>query len=180
MRFLRLLPLLPLLAACSNMQVPEVTSVVTPYRIDIRQGNYISQEMVAQLKPGMSRDQVRFLLGTPLVTDIFHADRWDYIYRFKPGRGELQQRRLAVFFEDNKLVRVAGDVTGAEAGEAPGRRRSRRRGAQPHHRDRAGSRPEEGGGRQASRRGQEGRSGFAGSGHEIISPQRGLSKRSRQ
>ena len=57
-------------------------------------------------------------LGTPLVTDIFHADRWDYIYRFKPGRGELQQRRLAVFFEDNKLVRVAGDVTGAEAGEA--------------------------------------------------------------
>ena len=118
MRFLRLLPLLPLLAACSNMQVPEVTSVVTPYRIDIRQGNYISQEMVAQLKPGMSRDQVRFLLGTPLVTDIFHADRWDYIYRLKPGRGELQQRRLAVFFEDNKLVRVAGDVTGAEAGEA--------------------------------------------------------------
>ena len=100
------------------MQVPEVTSVVTPYRIDIRQGNYISQEMVAQLKPGMSRDQVRFLLGTPLVTDIFHADRWDYIYRFKPGRGELQQRRLAVFFEDNKLVRVAGDVTGAEAAGA--------------------------------------------------------------
>ncbi len=118
MRYLRLIPVLLPLSACSNVQMPDVTSAITPYRIDIRQGNYISQDMVAQLRPGMTRDQVRFILGTPLVTDIFHADRWDYIYRFKPGRGELQQRRLAVFFEDNKLVRVAGDVTGAEAGEA--------------------------------------------------------------
>ena len=107
------------------MQVPEVTSVVTPYRIDIRQGNYITQEMVAQLKPGMTRDQVRFILGTPLVADIFHAERWDYIYRFKPGRGEVQQRRFTVFFEDHKLVRVAGDVVGA--GRCRGRGASRRR-----------------------------------------------------
>jgi outer membrane protein assembly factor BamE len=119
MRFLRYLPvLLPLLAACSNVQMPDVASAVTPYRIDIRQGNYITQEMVAQLKPGMSRDQVRFILGTPLVADIFHADRWDYIYSFKPGRGECSMRRFAVFFADNKLVRVAGDVVGAEPGEA--------------------------------------------------------------
>jgi outer membrane protein assembly factor BamE len=66
----------------------------------------------------MTREQVRFILGTPLVADIFHAQRWDYIYSFRPGRGEMQQRRLAVFFEDNKLVRVAGDVVGAEPGEA--------------------------------------------------------------
>ena len=117
MRLLRTLPLLLPLAACSNMQMPDVASAVTPYRIDIRQGNYVTQEMVAQLKPGMTRDQVRFILGTPLVADIFHADRWDYIYSFKPGRGELQLRRFAVFFEDNRLARVAGDVVGAEPGE---------------------------------------------------------------
>lgn len=118
MRLLRYLPLLLPLAACSNVQMPDVASVITPYRIDIRQGNYVTQEMVAQLKPGMSRDQVRFILGTPLVADIFHADRWDYIYSFKPGRGEVQLRRFAVFFADNKLARVAGDVVGAEPGEA--------------------------------------------------------------
>ncbi len=118
MRFLRYLPALLPLAACSNVQMPDVASAITPYRIDIRQGNYITQDMVAQLKPGMTRDQVRFVLGTPLVADIFHADRWDYIYSFKPGRGEVQLRRFAVFFADGKLVRVAGDVVGAEPGDA--------------------------------------------------------------
>lgn len=118
MRFLRYLPVLLPLAACSNVRMPDVASAITPYRIDIRQGNYITQDMVAQLKPGMSRDQVRFILGTPLVADIFHADRWDYIYSFKPGRGEVQLRRFAVFFSENKLARVAGDVVGAEPGEA--------------------------------------------------------------
>lgn len=102
-------------AACSG--TPEVTSYLSPYRIDVRQGNYVSQEMVARLKAGMSREQVRFALGTPLVTDIFHADRWDYVYRFQPGRGEPQMRRLVVFFEDGKLARVGGDVV-AESAEA--------------------------------------------------------------
>ncbi|MBZ0126885.1 MAG: outer membrane protein assembly factor BamE [Rhodocyclaceae bacterium] len=118
MRFLRYLTVLLPLAACSNVKMPDVASAITPYRIDIRQGNYITQDMVAQLKPGMTRDQVRFILGTPLVADIFHAERWDYIYSFKPGRGEVQLRRFAVFFADNKLARVAGDVVGAEPGEA--------------------------------------------------------------
>jgi outer membrane protein assembly factor BamE len=107
-------PLLPslLLAACLGAcsSTPDITSRLSPYRIDVRQGNYVTQDMVAKLKPGMSRDQVRFALGTPLVADMFHADRWDYIYRFQPGRGEAQQRRLVVFFEDGKLVRVGGDV----------------------------------------------------------------------
>jgi outer membrane protein assembly factor BamE len=119
---LRPLPLLSSLffmAACSS--TPEVTSFISPYRIDVRQGNYVTQEMIARLKPGMSRDQVRFALGTPLVTDIFHADRWDYVYRFQPGRGEVQLRRVVVFFEDGKLARVGGDVaaeTPATATEA--------------------------------------------------------------
>lgn len=115
--FLSMLPLLPglLLAACAN--TPDITSRLSPYRIDVRQGNYVTQDMVARLKPGMSREQVRFALGTPLVTDMFHADRWDYVYRFQPGRGEVQQRRLVVFFADDKLVRVGGDVVAA--GDAP-------------------------------------------------------------
>lgn len=104
---------LPLLTACSN--TPEVTSYLTPYRLDVRQGNYVTQDMVARLKPGMNREQVRFALGTPLVADMFHADRWDYVYRFQPGRGEAQSRRLVVFFEDGKLVRVGGDVVAETA-----------------------------------------------------------------
>jgi len=109
-----------LLAGCSN--TPDITSRLSPYRIDVRQGNYVTQDMVAKLKPGMSRDQVRFALGTPLVADMFHADRWDYVYRFQPGRGEPQLRRLVVFFEEGKLARVGGDVvaeTGTTAAPAP-------------------------------------------------------------
>jgi outer membrane protein assembly factor BamE len=68
--------------------------------------------MVAQLKPGQSRDQVRFILGTPLLTDAFHQQRWDYVYRYFDGQtGVVQQRRFSVFFDQNNLLeRVAGDV----------------------------------------------------------------------
>ncbi|RMG27455.1 MAG: outer membrane protein assembly factor BamE, partial [Gammaproteobacteria bacterium] len=57
------------------------------YRIDIQQGNVVTQEQIDQLRPGMTREQVRYLLGTPLVQDTFHPERWDYVYYFKPGRG---------------------------------------------------------------------------------------------
>ena len=106
--------LLPLLAACAN--APDLAARLTPYRIDVRQGNYVTPEMAAQLKPGQTKDQVRFILGTPLLTDIFHADRWDYAYSFTPGHGQPQQRRLAVFFADGKLVRVGGDVVATADG----------------------------------------------------------------
>lgn len=103
-----------LLPACS------VTKLLDPYLVDVRQGNYVTQEMMAQLKPGMTKDQVRFILGTPLIADVFHADRWDYLYRFKPGRGEIQQRHVSVFFSEGKLLRVGGDVVaGATAGAEP-------------------------------------------------------------
>ncbi|MBX7134802.1 MAG: outer membrane protein assembly factor BamE, partial [Fimbriimonadaceae bacterium] len=105
------------LAGCSS--TPDVASYLTPYKIDVRQGNFVSQEMVAQLRPGLSRDQVRFILGSPLVVDAFHTDRWDYVYRFQPGRGEAQQRRLAVYFEDGKLARVDGDVVAEDGARAP-------------------------------------------------------------
>jgi outer membrane protein assembly factor BamE len=97
-----------MMAACAS--TPGVTSLLTPYRVDVRQGNYVSQDMVAQLKPGLTRDQVRFILGTPLITDMFHGERWDYVYRMQPGRGDVEQRHLAVFFSDGKLARLGGDV----------------------------------------------------------------------
>jgi outer membrane protein assembly factor BamE len=87
---------------------------LTPYRMEIQQGNYITQEMVAQLKPGLTRDQVRFVLGTPLVSDIFHEERWDYIFLLqRANRRETEYRRIAVFFEDGKLKRVEGDIVAA-------------------------------------------------------------------
>ena len=113
----RVLLLLPFLAACST-NMPQITDVLSPYRIDVRQGNFVTQDMVAQLKPGLSREQVRFILGSPLVTDMFHVNRWDYVYRFQPGRGEAEQRVLTVFFQDNKLTRVAGDVVADDASKA--------------------------------------------------------------
>ncbi len=99
-------------AACS--WVPSIS----PHRMEIQQGNFVSQEMVAQLKPGMSKDQVRFILGTPLIADVFHADRWDYVFtRMRSNSRELEQRRIAVYFEDGKLKRVDGDVVAS--GDAP-------------------------------------------------------------
>ena len=99
-----------LLAGCGN--VPRIPGL-TPYRIDIQQGNYVTQEMLSQLKPGMTKEQVRAALGTPLLTDIFHAERWDYVYWFEPASGQREQRRITVYFADDKLVRVAGDVVPA-------------------------------------------------------------------
>ena len=93
-----------LLAGCSGVPL------LSPYRIDVPQGNAVTQEMVAGLKPGMSRDQVKFVLGTPLLTDMFHADRWDYVYRLQRGDGSVEERRLAVFFEKDQLKRVGGDI----------------------------------------------------------------------
>ena len=102
-----LLLVLPLAVAACGLRL-------TPHRIEIQQGNYVTQEMVAQLKPGMTRDQVRFVLGTPLVADIFHADRWEYVFvRQRADSREVEHRRISVFFQDNKLQRVEGDVVAA-------------------------------------------------------------------
>jgi outer membrane protein assembly factor BamE len=101
-----------LLAACSVPRIPGVT----PYKMEIQQGNFVSQDMVAQLKPGMTREQVRFILGTPLVTDIFHADRWDYVYWREAPDGKREQRKVAVFFSDGKLEKLVGDVVSSAAG----------------------------------------------------------------
>ena len=99
-----------LLAACSSFN---------PYKIDVQQGNVLTQEMVAQLKPGQTREQVRFILGTPLLADIFHQQRWDYVYSYRKGRsGEVETRQFSVYFDkDNRLERASGDVEVADLDE---------------------------------------------------------------
>jgi outer membrane protein assembly factor BamE len=92
------------LVACSIEHLPGV------YRIDVQQGNIITQDMLEKLKLGMSKQQVSFILGTPLLVDTFLPDRWHYIYSFKPGNGRREQRTITVWFEDDKLSHVSGDV----------------------------------------------------------------------
>ncbi|WP_317204109.1 outer membrane protein assembly factor BamE, partial [Janthinobacterium sp.] len=98
----------------SGAQTTDATSlqkflwIFSPYRPVIQQGNFISEEMLAQLKVGMSREQVRFTLGTPLLTDMFHAERWDYPFRLAKGNGELTTSRVVVFFKDDKVARFEG------------------------------------------------------------------------
>lgn len=91
---------------------------VRPYRVDLRQGSDITGEMVARLKPGMTPEQVRFILGTPLLMDPFHAHRWDYPYEFRAARSAVTERKLfSVFFKDGKLERWAGDIKPTATGE---------------------------------------------------------------
>lgn len=91
------------LSGCSGIGFPGV------YLINIDQGNIVEQDMVDQLKPDMTRRQVRFLLGTPIVEDTFNNDRWDYIRVVRRGNDTLLRRRLTVVFEDDVLVDVEGD-----------------------------------------------------------------------
>ncbi|MBI3915886.1 MAG: outer membrane protein assembly factor BamE [Betaproteobacteria bacterium] len=105
---MRVVILALMLAATGCRDVPLLPGV-TPYKIDIQQGNVVTQDMVEKLQPGMTRAQVRFILGTPLVVDAFRTDRWDYVFLYKKGGGVTEQRRLIVFFKDDKLLRVDGD-----------------------------------------------------------------------
>ncbi len=98
-----------LLAGCESMRSWTPT-FIQPYRPDVQQGNVVTKEMVEQLRPGMTREQVRFLLGTPLVASLFRQDRWDYVYFLKRGKGtEEQHRKLTVWFKDNRLDHFTAD-----------------------------------------------------------------------
>jgi len=82
----------------------------TPYRIDVQQGNVVTQEMLARLRPDLTRQQVRYVMGTPLVADTFHPERWDYFYNLdKPG-SPGERRRITLVFDQDRLKRVLGDV----------------------------------------------------------------------
>jgi outer membrane protein assembly factor BamE len=112
--------------------------IFSPYRVDIQQGNFVSREMVAQVretmksKQGMTQDQVRFVLGTPLVTDPFHENRWDYIFRLEKSNGDVILSKVTTVFDGNRLVKVEADemptekdylamIAGTEAAAIPDR-----------------------------------------------------------
>ncbi len=99
---MRLIPLLfvSLLAACS----------LVTHKIDIQQGNYVDQAMIAKLKPEMTRSQVKFILGTPLITDSFHSDRWDYVYLTGKAEKVKVRHKITVVFDGDKLKNVEGDI----------------------------------------------------------------------
>ena len=80
------------------------------YSVPVRQGNYLDQAMVSQLRPGMTRQQVQQIMGTPLVADPFHQNRWDYYYSYRKGGKVIEQRRVALFFTGDTLDRVDGTV----------------------------------------------------------------------
>lgn len=92
------------LTGCSKDKIPGV------YRIDIQQGNEVTQDMLNKLKPDMTKSQVSYIMGTPLVIDTFHPDRWDYIYSFHPGNGTREQRRITLFFVEDKLDYIEGNT----------------------------------------------------------------------
>ena len=100
MRFLALLACCLALAACGRLV----------HKIDIQQGNYVTEDLVARLKPGMTKAEVRQLLGTPLLTDVFHGDRWDYYFSNAPGGRSADRKQLTLLFKDDKLVSFSGDA----------------------------------------------------------------------
>jgi len=105
------------LLACSSLDSASnrIAGLVTPYKIDIVQGNFVSKEQAAAVKPGMSRAQVRDILGTPLLTSVFHADRWDYVFTFKRQGLAPQARKVTVFFKGDALDRIEADTLPTEA-----------------------------------------------------------------
>ncbi|WP_263081911.1 outer membrane protein assembly factor BamE [Endozoicomonas sp. Mp262] len=107
-----------LLAGCasSTNSGSKLISFPGAYKIDIQQGNVITQEMVDQLKPGMTRNQVQYIMGTPLLEDTFDKDRWDFVYSIQPGGGKRTQKTLTIFFENDRLSSVRGDL---KPGETP-------------------------------------------------------------
>lgn len=83
---------------------------IKPYKMDIQQGNVVTSEMLLKLRPGMTKSQVKFIMGTPLLVDSFHSNRWDYFYQLRKQGEIVSQRRVILDFEDNLLTQVRGDV----------------------------------------------------------------------
>ncbi|HSG21205.1 MAG TPA: outer membrane protein assembly factor BamE [Burkholderiaceae bacterium] len=118
-RALLLAPALLLLAGCGSIDriTKNPPNWLTPYRADIGQGNFITQEQASRLQKGMSREQVRALLGTPLLVDPFRDNRWDYVFDIRRGDGGRDRRRYFVRFEKDQLVEWGGDELPAVSGD---------------------------------------------------------------
>ena len=97
-----------LLGACSSLQSSDnFLGFITPYRVEVVQGNVLTKEQVALIKPGQTRAQVRDVLGSPLLTDSFHADRWDYVFTIRRQGTAPQQREVVVLFDGDKLKSIS-------------------------------------------------------------------------
>jgi len=93
------------LSGCSTI----LNNLPGVYSLDIQQGNIISQDVIDQLRPKMTKRQVLYIMGSSMLVDVFHQKRWDYLYSEQPGGEERKQKRLSLFFEDDKLIGVQGD-----------------------------------------------------------------------
>ena len=115
-RYALLLAALVVLGGCGfNFKMPNLGV----YKIDIPQGNIVTQEMVDKLQPGMSKRQVRFVMGTPLIQDTFEPERWDYLRSLETRKEKRSQQRISLFFENDILVRMEGDLAPGSAKTEP-------------------------------------------------------------
>lgn len=112
------------LSACSSFSskgapdrdlTTRMLTVITPYKIDIVQGNVVTREQIAQLKPGMERNAVREVIGTPLLADVFHADRWDYVFTLRRQGFEPQSRKVSIYFKNDRMERVEAEALPSES-----------------------------------------------------------------
>lgn len=95
-------------AGCGSLDSSR-SGLLEPYRIDLPQGNYVTREQVDQVREGMPRDQVRFLLGTPLLGHVFHTDRWDYVFSYRHPSGHTELRRVTIRFANDRVTRIEAD-----------------------------------------------------------------------
>jgi outer membrane protein assembly factor BamE len=114
MVFNHIMPILPTVITYLLTLFLSGCSVFGYYTLDINQGNIVSQEMVDQLKPGMTKRQVAFIMGTPLLADPFHDSRWDYVYSTEPDGQPRMQKRISLVFEKDELVGLQGDFRPGE------------------------------------------------------------------
>jgi outer membrane protein assembly factor BamE len=91
-----------LLSSCTSFYIP----LLTPYKMDIRQGNFVTPAMREKLKIGMTKPQVQFVMGTALIQDVFHQNRWDYVYRYEHDRKIVAKQKMTLYFEGDKLARI--------------------------------------------------------------------------
>jgi outer membrane protein assembly factor BamE len=116
-RFISLISMLSsglFIAGCQSND-PNSTGIFQPYRVDIPQGNYITKEMLAQVTPGMSQQQVKFALGAPLLTPVFSSDRWDYVFRHQFANGTSELKRVVIRFKDAKVGSIEADELPTQA-----------------------------------------------------------------
>ena len=118
-------------AGCSSLQGDRLLGAITPYRVDVMQGNVITKELAANVKPGMSREQVRDVLGSPLLTSAFHADRWDYVFTMRRQGVEPQRRSVVAYFKADVLERLDVPELPSEKEFVSSIRPSRATGAEP-------------------------------------------------